>query len=569
MRWARRARRTIEIAPEEIFLDDSLGGDLDRARFEGRIERPLARSTFLIAGAGCIAVLSILALRAGYLQVVEGETYALRSAQNSLETTTLFAPRGVITDRNGVVIVQNVSKEDGEMVRHYTLPEMGQIIGYVSRPKKDSKGRYYDFEQTGVVGLEAMYNDLLRGTNGKVLVEQDVRGETRSSGVIEPAREGGTLVLSIDAAVERDLAEAIASTVRSKNFIAGAGVIMDVHTGEVLAIVSYPSYDPNVMVRGGPADVIEGYSTSQGHPFLDHAVQGMYTPGSIVKPFVSLGALTDGLISANTIINDPGSMTVPNPYQPGKNYVYRGWKPLGPVDVTLAIAWSSDIFFYTVGGGFGSQKGLGIDRLNYWYQQFGFGAPTGIDLPDEASGVLATPAHKKEKFNESWYLGDTYFTSIGQYSMQVTPIQAARAAAAIANGGTLVRPTIRAGQPTVATQVPGTPEAYALVQKGMRKTVTEALAQLLNVPYVTVAAKTGTAQTGTRNQYDNSWVTGYFPYENPQYSFAIVLERGPEGVGSQAVHAMRAFLDIQHAHNSVYVGGSGALVATSTVSVSR
>jgi len=303
------------------------------------------------------------------------------------------------------------------------------------------------------------------------------------------------------------------------------------------------------------------YNTDPGHPFLDHAVQGVYAPGSIVKPLVAAGALTDGIISADTVINDPGSISIADPYRPGKKFVYNGWKALGPVDVKKAIAWSSDIFFYTVGGGFKEQEGLGIGRLNYWYEQFGLGTTTGIDLPSEAGGVIPNPAWKKITFNEPWYLGDTYFTAIGQYSMQVTPIQMARAVAAIASGGKLYTPTLLEGAAPLFTRVPIDATQLPLVHAGMRQSVTGALAGALNVPYVSVAAKTGTAQTGVRNQYDNSWVIGFFPYENPQYAFAVVLERGPAGTGEKAVNVMRDLLDALYLDKSPYVGGTATTTA--------
>jgi penicillin-binding protein 2 len=316
------------------------------------------------------------------------------------------------------------------------------------------------------------------------------------------------------------------------------------------------------MARGGPASTIAAYNTNPGRPFLDHAVQGIYAPGSVVKPLVASGALTDGIITPNTVMDDPGFLLIPDPYNPGKNFLYKGWKALGAVDVRRAIAWSSDVFFYSVGGGFKTQKGLGIDRLAYWYQQFGLGTTTAIDLPGEAAGVIPTPEWKKATFDEPWYLGDTYFTAIGQYSMQVTPIQMARATAAVANGGKLFTPTLIAGETPSHTVVPVTPASLQVVREGMRQAVTGALAGALHLPYVSVAAKTGTAQTGTRNQYDNSWVVGFFPYEHPQYAFAVVLERGPEGTGEQAVNVMRDLFEMLHAENSPYVGGTNTQART-------
>jgi len=556
MKWLRRRRRDLEIAPDEIFLDASNSPAFDRARFEGRLEKPLSPSTFFSLTVVLGLLFCILIVRTWNLEVTHGTAFAEQSAHNSLEVVTLFAPRGVIVDRNGVVLAENVAMPDGSIARHYPIPSLSHVLGYVSYPKKDSKGIYYDTVQTGITGLEAEYDAILAGKNGQLLTETDVAGRVRSEGMLVPAQEGRTLELSIDADLERALARAIGETARATGFISGSGVILDVQTGAVLAIVSYPYYDSNVMSSGGPAETIASYSTSPGHPFLDHAVQGVYVPGSIVKPFVAAGALTDGLITPATIINDPGSLSIPDPYHPGKVFFYKGWKALGLVDVKKAIAWSSDVFFYTVGGGFGSQKGLGIDRLAYWYQQFGLGSPTGIDLAGEAAGLIPTPTWKEATFNEPWYLGDTYFTAIGQYSMQVTPVQMARATASVANGGKLFTPTLIKGQEPVYTNVPVDQGALAVVRAGMRQGVTSALASAVNFPYVSVAAKTGTAQTGTRNQYDNSWLEGFFPYENPRYAFAVVLERGPSGAGEQSVNVMRDFFTALHAQNSSYVGGT-------------
>jgi penicillin-binding protein 2 len=560
MKWRKRRRLDSEIAPDEIFLDASNAPDFNRERFEGRLEKPLPASSFFLLTIGLVILFLILVVRSWNIEITNGVDYAAESAHNSLEVATIFAPRGIITDVNGVVLAENVQKSDGSVERHYTMPSLSQIIGYVSYPKKDSNGVYYDTSETGVSSLEAEYDALLTGKNGQMLTETDAVGKIRSEGTVAPAEEGKTLSLSIDANLQNLFASAIGDTASSKGFIAGAGVIMDVQTGAVRSLVSYPTYDSNVMASGGPGSAIEAYNTNPGHPFLDHAVQGVYAPGSIVKTLVASGALTDGIITPNTTIEDPGFLSLPDPYHPGKAFIYKGWKVLGTVDVRKAIAWSSDVFFYEVGGGFQSQKGLGIDRLDYWYRQFGLGSTTAIDLPGEASGLIPTPAWKESVFKEPWYLGDTYFTAIGQYSVQVTPVQMVRAIAAVANGGKLFTPTLIKGQTPSYTNVPVDPSALEVVREGMRQGVTSALSQAINLPYVSVAAKTGTAQTGTHNQYDNSWVVGFFPYDHPQYAFAVVLERGPQGMGEEAVNVMQQLFDSLHAENSLYTGGS----ATST-----
>lgn len=545
-----------EIAPDEIFLDASNAPKFDTVRFEGRIEKQLSRWTFFYIATALALLFFVLIIRAWNLQITNGRDFATESSHNSIKTKTLFAPRGAIIDYQGVVLAENIENDDGSVSRNYTVPILGTIIGYVSYPKKDAKGDYYYTDKTGIAGLESKYDSLLAGENGRLLTETDAFGQIRSEGVIIPVKKGENLQLSIDANLQRLFARTIYDVANDYGFIAGAGIIMEVDTGAIRAIVSYPSYDPNVMSNGGPADVIASYETDLGRPFLDHSVRGIYAPGSTVKPFVASGALTDGIITPNTAIEDKGFISLPDPYHPGKSFIYKSWKELGVVDVRKAIAWSSDVFFYAVGGGFGSQKGLGIDRLNYWYEQFGLGSQTGIDLPSEASGLIPTPEWKKSTFNEPWYLGDTYFTAIGQYSMQVTPIQMVRATAAIANGGKLLTPTMTVGKIPAYSTIPVSTASLEVVREGMRQSVTKAVAGTINLPYVSVAAKTGTAQTGTRNQFNNSWVEGFFPYEHPKYAFVVVLERGPSGVGSKSVDVMRRLFDSLHAENSFYVGGS-------------
>jgi penicillin-binding protein 2 len=504
-------------------------------------------------------IILVLIGRAWSLQITRGPLFAAQSASNSLEVYTLFAPRGVITDVHGVVLAENTTRDGGDIIRAYPYPSASSLLGYVSYPKKDKKGRYYTTVETGVAGIEAEYDALLSGDNGQLLAEVDALGTVRTEGTIVPARTGEPLQLSIDIALQDALSDVLSQTATEHRFLAGGGVVLDISTGAVRALVSYPSYDSTVMSDGAPSEVIDRYSNNPGRPFLNHATQGVYAPGSIVKPLVAAGALTDGIITPNTIINDPGSISIDDPYRPGKKYVYTGWKPLGLVDVKKAIAWSSDIYFYTVGGGYKSQKGLGIDRLTYWYRSFGLGSTTGLTLSGESAGLLPTPAWKRATFNEPWYLGDTYFTAIGQYGMQVTPIQMARATAAVANGGVLVTPTLIAKTRGESVPVPVDPSVLPVVRAGMREAVASALAGALNFPYVSVAAKTGTAQTGTRNQFDNSWVIGFFPYEHPQYAFAVVLERGPAGSGSQAVNVMAKFFETLHAQNSLYVGGTATI----------
>ena len=190
MVWRRISYRHREIVPEDIFIDDSGFNDFDRTRFEGRIERSLTNGTFLTVTIGVMSLLVLLGARAAYVQLVRGSSFASRSANNSLEATEIFAPRGIIVDRNGEVLAENVDRPNGSLGRNYPIPTLGQIMGYVSYPKQDSKGNFYKTNITGVAGLESKYNDWLSGVNGKVLIEQDVGGNVRSSGTIVPVKQG-------------------------------------------------------------------------------------------------------------------------------------------------------------------------------------------------------------------------------------------------------------------------------------------------------------------------------------------------------------------------------------------
>ncbi len=250
---------------------------------------------------------------------------------------------------------------------------------------------------------------------------------------------------------------------------------------------------------------------------------------------MAIGGLTEGVITANTLIASRGSISIPNPYDPSKPTIFKDLRPdNGIVDVRRALAVSSNIFFYNVGGGFQSQKGIGIDNIGKYFTMFGIGVPTGVDLPSESKGVIPSPEWKAKNFNgDAWRIGDTYNTAIGQYGVQVTPIQMARAVGAIANKGTLVSPHIVKGDPVFEnkkTKLDIKPEYFKIVHEGMRMVVSDDLgtAKALNALPFKVAMKTGTAEVGVRNEFINAWATGFFPYENPKYVIVVMMERGTE-----------------------------------------
>lgn len=334
---------------------------------------------------------------------------------------------------------------------------------------------------------------------------------------------------------------------------------MDVHTGEILALTSFPEYSSNVMTQGKDSAIIAGYQKDTNNPFLNRAVSGLYTPGSIVKPFIALGALVEKIIDPQKKILSTGALELVNPYDPTQKTVFKDWKAHGWVDMREALALSSNVYFYTIGGGFENQKGLGITNIEKYVRMMGLGEKTGIDVPNEIEGIIPNPEWKKKVFDgDDWRLGDTYHTSIGQYGFQLTPIQEARSVAAIANKGTLLTPTIldKKTHPTKTSvrEVTIDDGYFKIVQEGMREAVFTVTAGALNLPYVAVAAKTGTAELGVSKLLVNSWVTGFFPYDNPKYSFAIILEKGARTNQLGATYVMRQLLDWMKINSPEYLG---------------
>ena len=255
-----------------------------------------------------------------------------------------------------------------------------------------------------------------------------------------------------------------------------------------------------------------------------------------MKPFLALAALEEGVVTPETVITSTGSISIQNPYDPSLSYVYKDWKAHGALTLTDALAWSSNVFFYYLGGGYGPRhKGLGIDRLKTYAELFGFGTPTTLTVFHEPEGLIPHPKWKEEQYAEVWRVGDTYNTVIGQYAFQVTPLQLARATAALANGGYLVEPKLTFDGEGEKTKLLIEEEHLRVVRTGMRKTVTEGTAKILNREEYSLAVKTGTAQIG-RERGINSLLIGFFPYHAPRYAFAVVMEEGEEGSALIVAH---------------------------------
>jgi penicillin-binding protein 2 len=535
----RRRSHEKDIDPDQIFLDDKNLPDFDVHQFEGRIESPISRGTIVILGAAFLFVGMIFLGRIGFLQIKEGKAFAEKSENNRLDHQLLFPERGVIKDRNGVPLAWNTAPmEDlGFSLRSYVSePGFSHVLGFLHYPARDKSGVYYRKDYETEVGVEDIYNELLRGRNGLQIIETDALGNVISANTIDPPVPGRDVTLAIDARVQNKFYETIGRIAREQDYLGGAGGIMDIQTGEILAIVSYPEFDSNVMTSGDDADAIDAYNSDKRTPFLNRAVSGLFAPGSIVKPMFAIGGLNEGIITPTTPIYSSGYVEIPNPYFPEKPTRFNDWKAHGMLDMRSAISQSSNVYFYEIAGGFEGQRGLGIRNVEKYARMFGYGSTTGIDLSGEVNGTIPNPEWKKKNFPEdpTWRIGDTYFTGIGQYGMQATLVQALLEASIIASRGTAVVPHVATVAATSSRALPIPNEYFSVAQEGMRKAVLSGTANTLNIDGVNIAAKTGTAELGVSKARVNSWVIGFFPYEKPRYAFAVVMDRGVKGNATNA-----------------------------------
>lgn len=548
--FTRRARKAAshEIFPEDVFLDSENVSKFDMNQMQGHLERPLGRHVFYLCVLAVIILIGGFSIRLFAMQIVNGREYAEKADRNHLKSTPIFALRGTISDRNGDLLAWNTSGTTTEEIpqRAYTSQAgFSHLLGYVSYPKKDSSGIFWQEEYIGKDGLEKQYQNLLQGVAGERVVAINAAGVVEAENVTVDPTHGGNIKLTIDRGVQSKLYESIASLAHESGFVAGAGVIMDVNTGEVLAITSYPQYDNNLIANAKTkeekARIAEDLLDSR-HKFINRAVSGLFTPGSTVKPFVALAALVEGVISPEKKLYSSGALVIKNKYG-GQDSVFRDWKAHGWVDMRDALAVSSDEYFYQVGGGYQDQPGLGIARIDKYAQMFGFATTTGIDLPGEDYGNIPTPEWKKKVFDEDWLLGNTYHTAIGQYGFQLTPLELVRADAALANGGYLVTPHVLSGRTTASSSVGIKDSDIGVIREGMRQGVLSGITGALNIGGTSVAAKSGTAELGVKKDLVNSWISGFFPYEHPKYAFVIIMEKGSVYNLHGAVFAARETLE--------------------------
>ncbi|MCK5022231.1 MAG: hypothetical protein KAR54_03220 [Candidatus Pacebacteria bacterium] len=549
-----------DISLDNVFLDSSNLPSFDTHQFEGQMEKTISRKPIIFLGLFFLLILFLYTFKIRDLQLNQGEYFLTRGNNNRLEHSIIFSERGIIYDRNGKELVWNsaLKEEDQDFYkREYSdYKGLAHILGYVSYPLKDSGGNYFQEEYIGKSGIENFFNEKMNGENGLKIIEKDALSNIKSESFIKSSISGENITLSIDARIQDILYTFISDLSRDVGFKGGVSILMGVENGEILAMVSFPEYDLKTISDGENKEEIEKFLSNENKPFLNRATMGLFTPGSIVKPFLALAALNEEIIGPYKSILSTGSIFIPNPYYPELKTVFKDWKAHGWTDMREAIAVSSDVYFYAIGGGYEDQTGLGINRINEYVKLFGFSEETGIEAFIEERGVIPNPKWKAEVFDgEDWLIGNTYHTAIGQYGFQITPLQAIRAVTAIANEGKLFRPTILIVETknNDYKKINIKEEYFEIIKQGMRQAVTEGTALGLNLPFLEISAKTGTAERGINNEKVNSWVIGFYPSDKPKYTFVAMMEEGPSENQLGGLYIMRQLFEWMNVNTPEYL----------------
>lgn len=392
---------------------------------------------------------------------------------------------------------------------------------------------YLFSDYIGKTGLELQYESELKGTNGKKEIEVDSFGKEKKVIAQEDPIIGNNLITTLDLELQQKLSTELFKAVESSHATGGAAIAIDPRDGGILAIVSSGSFDVNKFVRGISSDEYSELIQDPKTPLFFKTISGEYPSGSTVKPIISAAALQEGIITPSTTVNSVGGIRI-------DKWFFPDWKSggHGVTNVIKAISESVNTFFYTIGGGTEEFDGLGVAKISYYAKLFGLSEISGIDLPGESSGFLPTKEWKEEVKNERWYIGDTYHLAIGQGDLLVTPLQIANSTATIANGGTFYRPhllkeftdsdnnLVSQKEPEIIRDKFISSRNIETVRLGMREAVLSGSSQALGSLPVSSAAKTGTAQFSGGN---HAWFTSFAPYENPEISITVLVEKGGGG----------------------------------------
>lgn len=419
------------------------------------------------------------------------------------------------------------------------VESLSHILGYIGKINKEEfekyGNKYSSIDYIGKTGLEHALEEELRGLKGKKQVEVDALGKERRVISSDDANNGYNLILSLDVKLQAKIEEIVKRHLEELKLHNAAVVAMDPRNGEILALVSIPGFDNNAFSGGISSKNYKSIINDDDKSLFNRAIKGEYPSGSTIKPVMLASALQERVISEWTNINSTGGVRI-------NKWFFPDWKQGGHglTNAKKAIAQSVNTYFYYIGGGYEDFIGLGIKRILEYDAKFGLGSPTGIDLSGESGGFLPSKQWKREKFDEPWYIGDTYHLSIGQGFLLTTPLQVANFTSFFANNGILYKPRLlkkieRDNGDFVKEKMPEVIkkdfiDAYnvKVVKEGMRQTVTIGSARSLNALSVKVAGKTGTAQWSS-NKTPHAWFTCFAPYKNPEIVLTVLVEEGGEG----------------------------------------
>ncbi|MFA6306325.1 MAG: penicillin-binding protein 2 [Patescibacteria group bacterium] len=439
------------------------------------------------------------------------------------------------SDKMPGVVITNKTRREYNL---YSL-SLSHILGYTGKinDKELAKfgSEYLPIDYIGKSGIENFWENEMKGANGKKQIEVDALGKEKKIINQEAGEDGHNLVLSIDITLQKKLEEAVIAALQKVHLNKACAIALDPNNGEILAMVSFPSYNNNDFARGLTQAEYDKIANHPDKPFINRCISGEYPSGSVIKPVIAAAALEENIINENTSFLSTGGIRI-------GQWFFPDWKAggHGTTNVKRALAESINTFFYYIGGGYQDFKGLGLERMVKYEKLFGLDAQTGVDLPGEAGGFLPTAEWKKETKGEVWYIGDTYHLSIGQGDTLVTPLQVADYTAVFANGGSLYRPhlikQVLNSQDQLIGEVDNKPikanivssKNINIIREGMRQTVTAGSARSLQSVPVAVAGKTGTAQWSSTKP-THAWFTGFAPYDKPEIVITILIEQGGEG----------------------------------------
>ncbi|MBP7133938.1 penicillin-binding protein 2 [Patescibacteria group bacterium] len=416
-------------------------------------------------------------------------------------------------------------------MRHYPwstqIESLSHVLGYVGRlsPEEyeDRRGKgYLRADEIGKTGIERSYEEELRGKIGSRMNEVDARGAVKGFAGEQVPIDGQDLTLSIDVQLQELAETALKTQIERAKAKRGSVVVTDPRDGSVLALVSWPAFDNNNFAGSVSSTMYQALVRDPDQPLFPRAIAGAYPSGSTVKIAVSLAALAERVITADTSVLSVGGIHV-------GQWFFPDWKPggHGVTNVRKAIAMSVNTFYYYIGGGYGDFQGLGIDRLSRWMKLFGLGSKTGVDLSGENQGFVPSKEWKESRGGH-WYIGDTYNLSIGQGDLLVTPLQVNAYTSTIANKGTWFVSHVVQGPRREGGTVSANPADFETIRQGMRDGVIAGSSRALSDLPFTSAGKTGTAQW-SKEKNTHAWFTAFAPFEQPEIVVTTLIEEGGEG----------------------------------------